>query len=306
MGLILSKIIILDKNLIIFGDAKGFLDANKEYNLLKNNISDMRCVYIDKTRFSIKQMISVMFAKYYVYSCYPGDISAVFFHGKILLNVWHGMPIKNIESAGTIESYQKEYYLANILSHKLTKQTYFFLPDTRMEHKFRKAFKHRVKNFVNIPTERYGTQRDDLRFQGQGKGCLIIWSSFLKNRSDAFDIINSLESCLLSRHEFVLHSFHPINKYKFKNFFRILETKKIAEIPENVYIYESSMIYQAGINVTLVTPKKMEYELDDKSFEKIRETSEFIFWNLKNASCFTPLTHDEKISRWKNLIEGGK
>jgi hypothetical protein len=210
IGFIMSKVVPVNEHLVVFGDLPGFRDALGEYEFVSNNFPEKNCVYVKRGSLTVRNILSCIFAKYYVYSCYPGDVSKVFFHGKTLINVWHGMPVKEIETNRTIKSYENEYYFPYLLSHKLAKQRYFLIPSPMIMQKFVDAFEDRVEQFVHLQTTRFASVAHDPRFNGQADGCLVIWSSFLNQEHQAVDTIKCLERELLNDFRFVLHSFHPL------------------------------------------------------------------------------------------------
>ena len=69
-------------------------------------------------RKSIKGILISIRAKVYIYSCYPNEVNNFAFSGgAFLFNLWHGVPIKNIEYDIGIGPLRKLYHPRGIIEH---------------------------------------------------------------------------------------------------------------------------------------------------------------------------------------------
>ncbi len=108
-----SRIMIRDKRIIVFGVHTNTLFGNVKELLERSGCSDVRKIFIGRTKkdvadarssvqeaywkYSLKGIWYSLKAGGYLYSSYPSDINYWLSGGARYINVWHGTPIKRIE-----------------------------------------------------------------------------------------------------------------------------------------------------------------------------------------------------------------
>jgi CDP-glycerol glycerophosphotransferase (TagB/SpsB family) len=179
----LSFLFPRDKNIWVFGGGYDKYSENaKEFFIYTSTSnSDIIPIWItgDKNlyhkltkkeykvayRWSLKGIYCTLRAKYYFYNIYPTDINFYTSGNAILVNLWHGIPLKNIEFDIHNGSLNKWYhgpfsYIYMFLKPYIFKRPNFILSSSEtVSRLFSSAF--RIKNEYCLPL---GYPRNDIFF----------------------------------------------------------------------------------------------------------------------------------------------
>ena len=243
-GLLLGHFFARDNKIILFGDFNNvaadsyeyFLESPESFYVTANHslVDNKRIVH----RWSLRGLYLAIKAGTYVVNCYAGDINPFFFHGARLINIWHGIPLKDIEVPDKIEYYMSEYFFAKALSHKLAMIDVFVIPCDELTDFFESRFQFRVRRFVHGATHRYFQVKN---FLAPRSGASLYLSS-LDNPSEFPALLSSLNDFLGCKLSPVLHPkdrhLVPLDDKLEKSFARPAS-------PDNIIIYESSLIEHA-------------------------------------------------------------
>ncbi|WP_284960287.1 CDP-glycerol glycerophosphotransferase family protein [Citrobacter portucalensis] len=129
-----SFLIKRDDNLWVFGSYGDYNDNSRYlYDFLRNDESyNIRCVWISSRKksvlmamenggeayytWSLKGIYYALIAKVFVFSSYISDINMFASGGAILVNLWHGIPLKKIEFDIDTGPLAKVFKRANLLT----------------------------------------------------------------------------------------------------------------------------------------------------------------------------------------------
>lgn len=109
LGLLFKR----DKKIWLFGGYNGFTDNSRYLFESINRHSDIRCIWITEDKKTLKKITDIGYeayykksikgiilcykAKVYIYSNYVSTINFYTSAGSVLVNLWHGTPLKKIE-----------------------------------------------------------------------------------------------------------------------------------------------------------------------------------------------------------------
>jgi hypothetical protein len=211
-------------------------------------------------------------AKTFVINCYASDINPFFFHKKKIINIWHGIPIKEIETSSKIDYYNNEYFWAQHLSPKLCLIDTFIVPSHEFFPIFKSAFADRVKRFIVGSTPRF---RKNFVLDA---GTLYL-SSIDENINDSriyFEIINSFKSISnIKPHPKDQH--HPI----IKSLHSACKSRTLYKTSP-IIIFESSLIFHAPKGTRFLTSHNTYIAKLPNEIELIKEHKSFNEYILKD------------------------
>lgn len=253
-----------DENTWVFGGYGGFTDNTRYLFETTNKYEGIRCIWIsDKrqivdfirgkgyeayTKKSIKGLYYCFKAKVYVYSNYVSTINFYTSAGAVLVNLWHGTPLKKIEydiKKLPLYSYFKgaNWFIKILMPEKHIKCTLILSPsDFVYNYSFKSAFRvfdpkcviiadpPRISNLI----ERANNKTSANDSSGEKKSKIFLYApTWRDDRSDFIKLsgmdFNELNTFLSSNNALLYLRLHPNTKLDIN----ITEFKNIAVIDSN-------------------------------------------------------------------------
>lgn len=255
------------KRILLFDSGRDYLDDNTEafYTWLKNNDFEKKykivcCVPRQKGRLpykdyqpvgSIKGLWYYLTTKYVVFSF--GDFRIKPSNKQVVVNQWHGTPMKKIGKLTNYDSYTKEkldnftYIIASsetfvdvlVEAFGCSKEKVKVLGNARNDYLFDKidvlptlGIKEIYKKKVLwMPTFR--TSNDDRFHDGA-----LVESETLLPILDTYDKLNSLDEYLKTKNTLLVIKVHPLAKFKKNSLSNIKIMTNDDIVPKGVKLYQ--------------------------------------------------------------------
>lgn len=233
-----------DKSIWLFGSYSGFTDNSRYLFESTTKKNDVRCIWISDDiklikkirckgyetyyKYSVKGIYFCYIAKVYIYSNYVSTINFYTSAGAVLVNLWHGTPLKKIEydiSKSPLFNYFKgASFIIKILMPEKHKKCNFILAPSQFvyDYSFKSAFRvydmqyaiiadpPRISNLLSRAYHKVNNDKNSIK---KTKKTFLYAPTWRDDRSDFISIsglnFNEINNFLLKNNAYLQIRLHP-------------------------------------------------------------------------------------------------